>query len=88
MVVITRGDKGSLIVNSKEKINIDSVKTDAIDTVGAGDAFSGAFLFGINNGMGLENSGKLASLLSSKVVSKIGPRLELIDITNIKKSLL
>ena len=35
-----------------------------------------------------ENSGKLASLLSSKVVSKIGPRLELIDITNIKKSLL
>ena len=62
--------------------------TDAIDTVGAGDAFSGAFLFGINNGMGLENSGKLAALLSSKVVSKIGPRLELIDIVNVKKSLL
>ena len=88
LVVITRGDKGALIANSKEKINIDAVITDAIDTVGAGDAFSGAFLFGINNGMGLENSGKLASLLSSKVVSKIGPRLELIDIVNIKKSLL
>ena len=88
LVVITRGDKGSFIVSSKEKINIDSVKTDAIDTVGAGDAFSGAFLFGINNGMGLENSGKLASALSSKVVSKIGPRLESIDIINIKKSLL
>ena len=88
LVVITRGDKGSLIASSKEKINIDSIKTDAIDTVGAGDAFSGAFLFGINNGMGLENSGKLASALSSKVVSKIGPRLELIDIINIKKSLL
>ena len=88
LVVITRGNKGSLIASSKEKINIDSVKTDAIDTVGAGDAFSGAFLFGINNGMGLENSGKLASALSSKVVSKIGPRLELIDIINIKKSLL
>ena len=88
LVVITRGNKGSLIASSKEKINIDSVKTDAIDTVGAGDAFSGAFLFGINNGMGLGNSGKLASLLSSKVVSKIGPRLELIDIINIKKSLL
>ena len=88
LVVITRGDKGSFIATSKEKINIDSVKTDAIDTVGAGDAFSGAFLFGINNGMGLENSGKLAALLSSKVVSKIGPRLELIDIVNIKKSLL
>ena len=88
LVIITRGDKGSLIANSKEKINIDSVMTDAIDTVGAGDAFSGAFLFGINNGMGLENSGKLAALLSSKVVSKIGPRLELIDIINVKKSLL
>jgi len=88
LVVITRGDKGSFIATSKEKINIDSVKTDAIDTVGAGDAFSGAFLFGINNGMGLENSGKLASALSSKVVSKIGSRLESIDIINVKKSLL
>jgi len=88
LVVITRGDKGALVASFKEKINIDSVKTDAIDTVGAGDAFSGAFLFGINNGMGLENSGKLASALSSKVVSKIGPRLESINIINIKKSLL
>ena len=62
--------------------------TKAIDTVGAGDAFSGSFLYGINNGMSLENSGKLASALSSKVVSKIGPRLNKEDINIIKKSLL
>ena len=88
LVVITRGDKGSIIVNNKRKITIDSVMTKAIDTVGAGDAFSGSFLYGINNGMTLENSGKLASALSSKVVSKIGPRLDKEDINIIKKSLL
>ena len=87
-VVITRGDKGSIIINFKEKIIIDSIKTQAIDTVGAGDAFSGSFLYGITNGMNLENSGKLASVLSSKVVSKIGPRLNKEDINIIKKSLL
>jgi|TARA_B110000263_G_scaffold244633_1_gene252934 sugar/nucleoside kinase (ribokinase family) len=88
IVVITRGDKGSIIVNFKEKIIIDSIKTQAIDTVGAGDAFSGSFLYGITNGMNLENSGKLASVLSSKVVSKIGPRLNKENINIIKKSLL
>jgi len=87
-IVVIRGDKGSIIVNFKEKIIIDSIKTQAIDTVGAGDAFSGSFLYGITNGMNLENSGKLASVLSSKVVSKIGPRLNKENINIIKKSLL
>ena len=88
LVVITRGVKGSIIVNKKRKIIINSIMTKALDTVGAGDAFSGSFLYGINNGMSLENSGKLASALSSKVVSKIGPRLNKEDINIIKKSLL
>ena len=56
----------------------------AIDTVGAGDAFAGSFLYGITNGYTLKKSGDLASLLSSKVVSKIGPRLEKEEINSIK----
>ena len=51
---------------------------------GAGDAFAGSFLYGITNGYTLKKSGDLASLLSSKVVSKIGPRLEKEEINSIK----
>ena len=86
--VLTRGDKGSLIYNQNEIISINPVPTKALDSVGAGDMFAGAFLYGLNNGLSLIKSGNLASALSSKVVSKIGPRLDINDIIDIKKSLI
>ena len=89
IVIITRGYKGSIIVNnSNEIIKIKSHKVNALDTVGAGDTFAGGFLYGINNGLNLKQSGNLASALSSKVVTKLGPRLEKNDIDFIKQSLI
>ena len=87
IVVITDGKKGSLILTENKKIKIKPHKVNAIDTVGAGDTYAGAFLYGINNGMSLEQSGNLASLLSSKVVTKLGPRLEKDIIDDIKLSI-
>ena len=83
-LVITQGKKGSLIVNEEEIITIDPHNVKAIDTVGAGDTFAGSYLYGITNGFTPKKSGDLASLLSSKVVSKIGPRLEKEEINSIK----
>ena len=83
-LVVTLGKNGSLIYHNGEKIIIDPYPTKAVDTVGAGDTFAGAFLYGITNGLSLKKSGELASLLSSKVVSKIGPRLEKDDILSNK----
>ena len=89
MVVITRGSKGSLIVNNfGNTIEIKPYRVKPLDTVGAGDTFAGGFLYGINNGMNLEQSGNLASALSSKVVTKLGPRLQSEDIKIIKQSLI
>ena len=87
LVIVTRGSKGSLIVSNGEKIKIDPYPADALDTVGAGDTFAGTFLYGINNNLSLRKSGDLASAMSSKVVSKLGPRLEKKDIRLIKQSI-
>ena len=88
IVVITMGSEGSVILSkSNNLIKISPFKVNAIDTVGAGDAFAGGFLYGINNGLDYEESGKLASALSSKVVTKLGPRLEKNIIDNIKLSM-
>ena len=57
-------------------INIEPDSVKAIDTSGAGDMFSGAFMYGITHGHSYAEAGKLASLASSKVVSQFGPRLE------------
>ena len=89
LVVITKGDKGSLIIsNSGENIKIKPKNVTPLDTVGAGDTYAGAFLYGINNGLSLRKSGELASSLSSKVVTKLGPRLDKNVIDSIKQTMI
>ena len=85
-VVITNGKEGSSIITNSQKIKIKPHPVQAVDTVGAGDTFAGAFLYGINNGLDFENAGNLASKLSSKVVTKLGPRLDKEVIESIKLS--
>ena len=46
----------------------------AVDTVGAGDVFGNAFLYGITHSTGYFEAGS-SVLTASKVVSKFGPRL-------------
>ena len=50
-VVITLGSKGVYFANTKEKYFVDAfkLKSEVIDTTGAGDAFNGAFAFALAN---------------------------------------
>lgn len=79
--VITFSEKGSLVYDGKNFIDIQPYPTKAVDSTGAGDMFAGAFLYAINHGHSYEEAGKLASAASSAVVGKYGPRLkkELVD---------
>jgi len=74
--VITRGKDGALIYDGTKFIDIKPFPVQAVDTNGAGDMFAGAFLYGLSHEHSFEDSGKLASLASSKVVGKFGPRLD------------
>ena len=73
---ITQGSNGALIYDGDTFIDIEPYKVQAIDTNGAGDMFAGAFLYGVTHEHSFADSGKLASLASSKIVSQYGPRLE------------
>lgn len=72
---ITRGKEGATLFDGEEIIDIKPHKVNAIDTLGAGDLFAGAFLYGLSQGMSFFRSGNLASLASSKIVTQYGPRL-------------
>ncbi len=74
--VITMGKKGAMVYDGEDFINIDPNPVQAVDSTGAGDMFAGAFMFGLTHGYDFAKAGKLASLASSKVVSKYGPRLD------------
>lgn len=74
--VITQGKNGALLYDGENFINTDPFPVKAVDSTGAGDMFAGAFLYAIAHGHSFAEAGKLASLASSKVVGKYGPRLE------------
>ena len=73
---VTRGAKGSVVFDGEQLIEIEPFPVQAIDTVGAGDMYAGAFLYGITNGMDYAQAGKLASLASSKIVTVLGARMK------------
>jgi sugar/nucleoside kinase (ribokinase family) len=80
---ITRGAKGSLVFDGQELLEIAPHPVKAIDTVGAGDMYAGAFLYGITHGRTYAQAGNLASLASSRIVSRFGPRLEASELQSI-----
>lgn len=84
---ITQGPNGAMIFDGDTFIDIEPYKVSAVDTNGAGDMFAGAFLYGITHGHTYAEAGKIASLASSKVVSKFGPRLEAADAQKILNDL-
>ena len=78
-IVITLGANGALVSTKDDLIRVNGRKVIAVDTNGAGDAFSGTFLYALNAGKDLQTATELAILISSQVVSQFGPRLDVKD---------
>jgi len=73
--VITLGKKGALVFDGTGVAEIAGCEVKAIDTVGAGDMFAGAFLYGMTHGRSFASSASLACRASSEVVAVYGARL-------------
>lgn len=72
---VTLGAQGALVFDGEDLHQIRANPVTAVDTLGAGDMFAGAFLYGLTHGYGYEESGQLASLASARIVTQFGPRL-------------
>jgi sugar/nucleoside kinase (ribokinase family) len=72
---ITRGSAGALLFDGNVEIEIKPTSVTAIDTLGAGDMFAGAMLYGLSQGMSFQRSGDLAASAAAKIVTQYGPRL-------------
>jgi len=88
VLAITCGARGSRIWDGKAWIDIAPHAVTAIDTNGAGDLFAGAFLYGITQGLGCEQAGKLASLGSATLVTHFGARLHPAGFAEVKQAVL
>ena len=77
LIVITRGEKGSIAINGNDVYECNSKKNlKIVDLTGAGDLFASGFLQGYINGLMIENSLQMGTDMSSKIIQKIGARLK------------
>ena len=76
LIVITRGEKGSIAIQNDEVSKCDIQKNlKIIDLTGAGDLFAAGFLHGYINNLSLKESLEKGTEMSSKIIQKIGARL-------------
>ena len=74
-LIVTKGAEGADIYSNGQCIAIPPVPASkVVDPTGCGDAFRGGLLFGLENGMDWETTGRLASLMGSIKISHQGPQ--------------
>jgi ribokinase len=65
IVVITLGAEGCLCLWEDQVIHVPGFQVDVVDTTGAGDAFHGAFLYGLLQGWELERTAIFANAVAA-----------------------
>jgi sugar/nucleoside kinase (ribokinase family) len=77
LFVMTRSEKGSVIVDRDTRIIQPAFTVEhVVDTTGAGDAYTAAFLFGMTSGKSLEECARLGSHVAANVIQQVGARFE------------
>ena len=71
-VVMTLGEKGALIVTGSSSRRVPALKTDAVDTTGAGDAFNAGLAMALACGAGLEDAVRFAVVTGGLAVTREG----------------
>ena len=75
IIAITRGSKGSLIINHNESYEVGAEPVDkVIDTTGAGDLYAAGFLYGYTKKMPLPECARIGSIAASEIISHMGAR--------------
>jgi len=77
IIVITRGEKGSIAIKRDEVVECESKKNlKIVDLTGAGDLFAAGFLHAHINNLSIKESLEKGTEMSAKIIQKIGARLD------------
>jgi len=75
VALVKNGSGPSYVCCEQKIISIQSFPTVVLDTTGAGDNYAAGFIYGIIRGYPLEICGKIASLVASKTIEKVGAQV-------------
>ncbi len=82
-VIVTLGERGSMYaINGQVKI-MPVVKTNIVDTNGAGDVYAGAFIYAMGRNFGLEKAIAYATIAASLSTTKLTSRMSIPSISEV-----
>jgi fructokinase len=77
LIVVTKSENGSMAVKNNEITTCNSIKVNKVlDLTGAGDLFAAGFLKEYLDKSDIKKCLETGSILASKIIQKIGARLE------------
>ena len=77
LFIVTRSDKGSIAIEGNDVSEAQAKSNlNIVDLTGAGDLFAAGFLHGFTNNKNPHESLKLGTEMASKIIQKIGARLD------------
>ena len=77
VVILTLGEKGSVIVSDEMEKQIPSYVVNTVDTTGAGDTFCGAFVAQWVEGVDLQDCVQFATAAAALSVTRIGAQVSI-----------
>jgi len=87
IAIVKTGKDGAWVQSGSEKIHVNGLEANCIDTTGAGDLFASGFLYGYTMGYTLQKCGELGNLLAAAVIEVTGPKISEPHWQNIRKAL-
>ena len=77
LFVLTRSEKGSVIVRNSETVVQKAIPVnEVVDTTGAGDAYTAAFLYGWTADQSLTECARLGTWCATQIILQVGARIE------------
>lgn len=86
-LIITLGSKGVMFHDGQMIQKIPAIKSQVVDTTGAGDTFNGAFAFGLIKNLSIRDSIRLAVVAAHLSVQKFGAQGGMPDLLEVESKL-
>lgn len=75
VAIVTIGKEGALVSKGGKSVHVPAWGGKPVDTTGAGDHFAAGFLYGCSQGVTLEQSAHIGSLLAGHVIEVVGAEI-------------
>lgn len=86
-VIVTLGDKGSMLINKEKAQLFEPYKVEVVDTTAAGDAFNAGLAYSLSKDIPIEDAIRFSNAVAASAVTKMGAQSSMPELSEVKNLL-